>query len=195
MELGKRIKEYRNKAQMTQEDLAEKMFVSRQTISNWENDKSYPDIHSLLMLSNLFDVSLDILVKGDIEIMKEKIDIDEKTLKDFGRDSNIFSILLIITVATPLLLFRWIGVFGLVVWAVLAGTMFYFSLRVEKVKKQYDIHTYKEIVAFMNGEKLDAIEKAREEGKRNYQKIIMCLASGIIALVVTMIIVTVFFGG
>ena len=195
MELGKRIKEYRNKAQMTQEDLAEKMFVSRQTISNWENDKSYPDIHSLLMLSNLFDVSLDILVKGDIEIMKEKIDIDEKTLKDFGRDSNIFSILLIITVATPLLLFRWIGVFGLVVWAVLAGTMFYFSLRVEKVKKQYDIHTYKEIVAFMNGEKLDAIEKAREEGKRNYQKIIMCLASGIIALVVTMIIAAVFFGG
>ena len=51
MELGKRIKEYRNTAQMTQEDLAEKMFVSRQTISNWENDKSYPDIHSLLMLS------------------------------------------------------------------------------------------------------------------------------------------------
>ena len=193
MELGKRIKEYRNTAQMTQEDLAEKMFVSRQTISNWENDKSYPDIHSLLMLSNLFDVSLDILVKGDIEIMKEKI--DEKTLKDFGRDNNIFSILLIITVATPLLLFRWIGVFGLVVWAVLAGTMLYFGLRVEKVKKQYDIHTYKEIVAFMNGEKLDAIEKAREEGKRNYQKIIMCLASGIIALVVTMIIAAVFFGG
>ena len=85
--------------------------------------------------------------------------------------------------------------FGLVVWAVLAGTMLYFGLRVEKVKKQYDIHTYKEIVAFMNGEKLDAIEKAREEGKRNYQKIVMCLASGIIALVVTMIIVTVFFGG
>ena len=193
MELGKRIKEYRNTAQMTQEDQAEKMFVSRQTISNWENDKSYPDIHSLLMLSNLFDVSLDILVKGDIEIMKEKI--DEKTLKDFGRDNNIFSILLIITVAAPLLLFRWIGVFGLVVWAVLAGTMLYFGLRVEKVKKQYDIHTYKEIVAFMNGEKLDAIEKAREEGKRNYQKIIMCLASGIIALVVTMIIAAVFFGG
>ena len=45
MELGRRIKEYRSAAQMTQEDLAEKMFVSRQTISNWENDKSYPDIH------------------------------------------------------------------------------------------------------------------------------------------------------
>lgn len=191
MELGQRIKEYRSAAQMTQEELAEKMFVSRQTISNWENDKSYPDIHSLLMLGSLFDVSLDILVKGDIETMKEKI--DEKTLKDFSRDSNIFSILLIATVATPLLLFRWIGVLGLALWAVLAGIMFYFGLRVEKVKREHDIHTYKEIVAFMNGEKLDGIEKAREEGKRNYQQIILCLTSGIIALVVTMIIAGVFF--
>lgn len=193
MELGQRIKEYRSALQMTQEELAEKMFVSRQTISNWENDKSYPDIHSLLMLSNLFDVSLDNLVKGDIETMKEKI--DEKTLKDFSRDSNIFSILLIATVATPLLLFHWMGILGLAVWAVLAGIMLYFGLRVEKVKKEHDIHTYKEIVAFMNGEKLDGIEKAREEGKRNYQKIILCLTSGIIALVVTMIIAGIFFKG
>ena len=72
MELGKRIREYRNIAGWNQDELAEKMFVSRQTISNWENDKSYPDIQSLLLLSNLFEVSLDKLVKGDIEKMKER---------------------------------------------------------------------------------------------------------------------------
>lgn len=193
MKLGERIKEYRGAAHMTQEELAERMFVTRQTVSNWENDKSYPDIHSLLMLSGLFDVSLDILVKGDIEVMKEKI--DEKTVKDFGRDSNIFGILVIATVATPLLLFRWISALGLAAWAVLAGAMLHFGLRVEKVKKLHDIHTYKEIVAFMNGEKLDGIEKAREEGKRYYQKVIMCLASGIIALIVTTIIAALFFKG
>lgn len=193
MELGRRIREYRNSAQLTQEELAERMFVSRQTISNWENDKSYPDIHSLLMLSNLFGVSLDILVKGDIEIMKEKI--DEMTIKKFNRDSNIFSVLLIATVATPLLLFHWIGIPGLLIWAVLAGTMFYFGLRVEKVKKEHDIHTYKEILAFMNGERLDGIDKAREEGKRYYQKVILCLSSGIIAWVITMIIASIFFRG
>lgn len=193
MELGRRIKEYRSAAQMTQEELAEKMFVSRQTISNWENDKSYPDIHSLLMLGNLFDVSLDILVKGDIEAMKEKI--DENTIKAFNRDSAIFSILLIGMVATPLFLLKWAGVLGIGIWAVLAGITLYFALRVEKVKKQQDIHTYKEIVAFTNGKKLDGIEKAREEGKRNYQKIILCLASGIIALAVTMVIAAIFFRG
>jgi len=193
MELGRRIKEYRSAAQMTQEELAEKMFVSRQTISNWENDKSYPDIHSLLMLGNLFDVSLDILVKGDIEAMKDKI--DENTIKAFNRDSAIFSILLIGMVATPLFLLKWAGVLGIGIWAVLAGITLYFALRVEKVKKQQDIHTYKEIVAFTNGKKLDGIEKAREEGKRNYQKIILCLASGIVALAVTMVIAAIFFRG
>lgn len=193
MELGRRIKEYRSAAQMTQEELAEKMFVSRQTISNWENDKSYPDIHSLLMLGNLFDVSLDILVKGDIEAMKDKI--DENTIKAFNRDSAIFSILLIGMVATPLFLLKWAGVLGIGIWAVLAGITLYFALRVEKVKKQQDIHTYKEIVAFTNGKKLDGIEKAREEGKRNYQKVILCLVSGIIALAVTMVIAAIFFRG
>ena len=49
MELGKRLKEYRVKSNMTQDELADKLYVSRQTISSWENDKSYPDIHSLLM--------------------------------------------------------------------------------------------------------------------------------------------------
>ena len=74
MELGKRLKEFRNQSGMNQDELAERLYVTRQTISSWENDKSYPDIHSLLMLGDLFNVSLDTLVKGDIEIMKEKID-------------------------------------------------------------------------------------------------------------------------
>lgn len=193
MELGQRIRAYRSAAGMTQEELAEKMYVSRQTISNWENDKSYPDIHSLLMLGSLFDVSLDILVKGDIEMMKETI--DKNTVQRFTRDSNIFSILLIATVATPLLLFRWLGFIGLAIWAVLAAFMLYFCLRVEKVKKQQNISTYKEIVAFMNGEKLDGIEKAREEGKRYYQKVIFCLVSALIGFFVTMIIAAIFFPG
>ena len=74
MELGQRLKDCRAAAGMTQEGLADRLYVSRQTISSWENDKSYPDIHSLLMISNLFGVSLDSLIKGDIEIMKEKVE-------------------------------------------------------------------------------------------------------------------------
>ena len=186
MELGKRLREYRSDLEMTQEELAEKMYVSRQTISSWENDKSYPDIHSLLMLSDLFGVTLDILVKGDIEIMKEKV--NQTDIRNFKRDSAIFGVLVIACVASPLLLVKWIGAPGLAVWLVMFGAMLFYGIRLEKVKKLQDIHTYREIVAFINGEKLDGIEKAREEGKRYYQKIILCLLSGILALIISLII-------
>ena len=74
MNLGSQIKKYRSELSMSQDELAEKVFVSRQSISNWENDKTYPDIKSLLLLSEVFQVSLDQLIKGDLEIMKKEIE-------------------------------------------------------------------------------------------------------------------------
>jgi len=59
MDLSHQIKKYRKQLAFSQEELAEKLYVPRQTISNWENERSYPDIHNLLLLSVLFDVSLD----------------------------------------------------------------------------------------------------------------------------------------
>ena len=51
MELGNQIKAHRAALSLSQEELAEKVYVTRQTVSNWETSKSYPDIHSLLLLS------------------------------------------------------------------------------------------------------------------------------------------------
>ena len=65
MEIGKKLKNARIEAGLTQEKAAEKLDVSRQTISNWENEKSYPDIISVIALSDLYSVSLDELLKGD----------------------------------------------------------------------------------------------------------------------------------
>ena len=59
MNLGTQIRKYRTELSLSQDELAEKLFVSRQSISNWENDKTYPDIKSLLLLSEVFSVSLD----------------------------------------------------------------------------------------------------------------------------------------
>lgn len=80
MKIGKQIRKYRTEMELSQDELAEKIFVCRQTISNWENNKNYPDVKSLLLLSSLFSVSLDILVKGDLEEMKEKL--NQKTLRN-----------------------------------------------------------------------------------------------------------------
>lgn len=49
MELGNQIKKYRSELQISQEQLADRIYVSRQTISNWENEKSYPDVNSLIL--------------------------------------------------------------------------------------------------------------------------------------------------
>ena len=57
MEMGKQIKRLRTEQGISQETLAEKVYVSRQTVSNWENDKNYPDINSLLRMSEIFHVS------------------------------------------------------------------------------------------------------------------------------------------
>ena len=65
MDIGKKLKNARIEAGLTQEKAAEKIDVSRQTISNWENEKSYPDIISVIALSDLYSVSLDELLKGD----------------------------------------------------------------------------------------------------------------------------------
>ena len=57
MELSKQIKKYRTEANLSQEELADKIYVSRQTISNWENEKNYPDIKSLVLMSCLLYTS------------------------------------------------------------------------------------------------------------------------------------------
>lgn len=187
MEIGKQIKKYRADKKLSQEELAQRIFVSRQTISNWENDKNYPDMKSLLLLSSLFDISLDILVKGDLEEMKKEISKDEIT--KFKRDGNIFSILLI---ADMILIIPLMKIFGgrmgffifISIWLV----SMYYAWKVEKHKKNNDVKTYKELNAFLQGETLDNKEKYIEYGKRPYQSILLALCAG----VVTFIIATVF---
>ena len=60
MEIGKKLKQARLGAGLTQEQAAERLFVSRQTISNWENEKTYPDIASVVRLSDLYSITLDL---------------------------------------------------------------------------------------------------------------------------------------
>ncbi|RDC48643.1 XRE family transcriptional regulator [Acinetobacter sp. RIT592] len=76
MEIGNKLKKSRLESKLTQEKVAEEIQVSRQTISNWENEKSYPDIISVIKMSDLYNVSLDELLKGDSEMIKH---LDEST--------------------------------------------------------------------------------------------------------------------
>lgn len=77
MNIGEKIKQKRKELTLTQEEVAEKVHVSRQTISSWENSKSLPDVTSLILLSDVYQVSLDELIKGD-SIMMNKIEQTEQ---------------------------------------------------------------------------------------------------------------------
>ena len=186
MELGKQIKMYRLENKLSQEELADRIYVSRQTISNWENDKNYPDINSLVLLSEVFKVSLDKLIKGDIEAMKDVIKKEEADkMKHYGK---IYTIMLIATVVSAIPLFMWLGFWALIPWGTIWMVSMYFASKIEKIKKDNDVQTYKEIVAFSEGKLLDDIYKQQEIGKRSYQKMLLVIGSALITLCVYILI-------
>lgn len=187
MELSAQIKKYRNNLNLSQEELAQKIYVTRQTISNWENNKNYPDIHSLLLLSSLFNISLDQLIKGDIIIMKEEI--NNADLRKFNRYGVIFTLLLLLLMVSIVPLTVFLGNLGLFLSAILIVITMYFALKIEKYKKNNDIQTFKEILSFTEGKRLDEIEKAQEFGKRPYQKILSALICGLIAFIISILFV------
>lgn len=192
MELSKTIKRLRTEKGWSQEMLAEHAFVSRQTVSNWETEKSYPDVHSLLILSDLFGVSLDELIKGDVEIMKDTIkNEDAGRLKKVQglAVAELFALIFGVT-----FLVEYGGEIGIILGCLLAGILsvcIMMSFReLERIKQGNDIQTYHEVLAFLKGETLDDIEKGKELEKRRAQKKLQLFVAiqGIAILVICFII-------
>lgn len=186
MELGNRIKKFREKNNLSQEELADKVYTSRQTISNWENEKTYPDVNSLKLLSNIFDVSLDNLLEGDIEKMKTTINETER--KGFIVLSWIYTLELIIMIISAYPLLKFFGIIGIIIWILLTFITIFTAFRLEKIKKEYNIQTYKEIVSFYENKSLTHDEKIEEKAKIPYQRFLLALLSGVIAFIVFLLL-------
>lgn len=106
MTIGELLKEARLQAGLTQEKVAEAIGVSRQSISNWENDKTYPDVINIIALSELYQVSLDYLLKGSKDYMKH---LDESTDIVKSNKALIRSIVLgVLAILFILLISQWI---------------------------------------------------------------------------------------
>ena len=103
--IADKIKNARTIKKLTQEQVAEDLNVSRQTISNWENGKSLPDIVSIIRMSELYDLSLDELLKGDATLLN-KIERDMKVAK---AENNVikFAWISIVRKATEKVLFAY----------------------------------------------------------------------------------------
>ena len=159
MDISNQIKTRREAMGLSQEQLAEKLYVSRQTISNWERDKTYPDVQSLLMLSVLFGTSIDTLVKGDVTVMEEAVERDRKRMGTRMLRLTVLMLALLV-LAFALILspaFAWMeGTWGVGVATAVAFLPTIAALVVatvlERIKRENDLVTYREILAFMNGE-------------------------------------------
>lgn len=180
--LGDRLQRLRSQYGWSQQDLADQVYVSRQTISNWETGKSYPDLQSLILISKIFQISLDDLAKGDIEIMRE-------TIKRSDSHSMYVYTSCMIALFVVAIFFLGFAIYSLG-WKgyILAAICYFLSLamafQVEKIKKQYDVQTYREIAAFMDGKRLNEIEMISESGKRSYQNIFKVIAGAIIGILI-----------
>lgn len=96
MDIGTKIREARAAAHLTQEQAAEALGVSRQTISNWENNRTYPDIVSVIRMSDLYSVSLDRLLKEEENMpMPDYIDYLEKSTNTVRSKERLSKIILV----------------------------------------------------------------------------------------------------
>ena len=84
MDIGNQIRERRQRLGLSQDELAQRLYVSRVTISHWETNKTLPDVQSMLLLANLFGTTIDEMVRGDVDEMREMVEKSEQQRKAFA---------------------------------------------------------------------------------------------------------------
>ncbi|MEC6748151.1 helix-turn-helix transcriptional regulator [Marinilactibacillus sp. XAAS-LB27] len=187
MKLGNQIKKYRNKENLSQEELAERIYVSRQTISNWENERSYPDVHNLLLLSVLFSVSLDELVKGDVSKMKDEI--SRLNMDKYTKVMMFFIAMSMLSIGPSLYLPKyWFFVPPFILWAI----GMYASIKVEKMKKAENIQTFREIIAFMEHRDIEEVRKTRNNVKDGLSKFFIVMAFLLVGVIIAVLSIFIF---
>lgn len=158
--VGARIREHREKAGLTQVQLAEVVFATRQTVGNWERGATLPDIQSLQLLAGVFGVTVDELLGGDAaELAREAANDRRALMRSFIMEW--VNILVLICVGLARSALREHGaswsvyqgysmVLGVVQWAVMLYTLFAVAGR-DKVKRARDLVNATDIVAFLEG--------------------------------------------
>ena len=142
MDIGNKIKNARMNSSLTQEQAAEALGVSRQTISNWENEKTYPDIISVIKMSDLYAISLDHLLKEEKPMSNYLDYLEESTnvVKSKKKLSEIITLIAYLIIWAISLILFWVFAtdsdamaYGLLVfWLVLPVSSFVISLIVGK---------------------------------------------------------------
>ena len=114
--------------------------------------------------------------------------INEQEVKKLNHYGAVFTVHLMLTILSAAPLFILFERYAYIPFGILFTITMFWALKVEKIKKENDIQTYKEIVAFCEGKKLDEIHKMVEAGKRPYQNILKVIISAVVTAAICFLI-------
>lgn len=186
MNISNQLKKYRKSYGLSQEKLAEVIHVSRQTISNWETGKSYPDLQSLLLLSDQFNISLDELIKGDVDSMKRKVTIAK--MNQWMLVLVVSSILTLITAP----LFKYWGDFALILPVTFIIIIFYAAVKLQKIQDKENLKTYKQILDYMENKEVRYDPKTLNKKRMNLEKSGLAIIGALIGFISMYVVLSIF---
>ena len=167
MELARRIKEHRARLGMSQADLARALFVTRQTISNWETSRTYPDAQSLLLMSGLFGVSVDSLLKDDSQEMKEALAAGSRKMNRLGAVMAAFGLACAAWVVVGIAL-DWDTALIAVPAAALFAPAMCAAFLVDKMRHDNQLFAYQSVQAFLAGEDPDVSNRYNQRAREHW---------------------------
>lgn len=167
MELARRIKEHRARLGMSQADLARALFVTRQTISNWETSRTYPDAQSLLLMSGLFGVSVDSLLKEDSQEMREALAAGSRKMNRLGAVMAAFGLACAAWVVVGIAL-DWDTALIAVPAAALFAPAMCAAFLVDKTRHDNQLFAYQSVQAFLAGEDPDVSNRYNQRAREHW---------------------------
>lgn len=167
MELARRIKEHRARLGMSQADLARALFVTRQTISNWETSRTYPDAQSLLLMSGLFGVSVDSLLKDDSQEMREALAAGSRKMNRLGAVMAAFGLACAAWAVVGIAL-DWDTALIAVPAAALFAPAMCAAFLVDKMRHDNQLFAYQSVLAFLAGEDPDVSNRYNQRAREHW---------------------------
>lgn len=177
MDIGNQIRERRARLGLSQDELAQRLYVSRVTISHWETGKTLPDVQSMLLLANLFDTTIDELVRGDVDEMREMVKRSERRTKVFAVALATVEVIVITALAVTAVAGR--DYLEPVLRLLLAVLVLAFSIAVLVARRGAGAEDAKSAADLLGAATGDPVEAARESGASLGMRLVLQVFAGL----------------
>lgn len=191
MDIGSQIKERRQRLGWSQDELAQKLYVSRVTVSHWETGKTLPDVQSMLLLANLFDTTIDDLVRGSVDEMKEIVGQNEQRTKRFALALGTVEVTVIAMLALAATVGR--DYLELVLRLLLAVLVLASSLIALAARRDEGGKKARSAAELLGAASGDPAKAARESASANVMKLVLQIFAGLVVGIGVLVVVGLLF--